>query len=832
MVHVEKTKIKGNVYYKLVHSVRKDGKVKSKSKYLGKVIPAAEELEKLKKEFYAQVIAARQDEQTLKKSAGEAAAIKPKGKVATNLPVTVGDDLTFATRYLSVIETVRDIIFIMDREGNITFINHMVHEALGYNQTEVLGSPLTNFVTVDSKNSINQYLQSATLFTVIIELEFLSKGNEKKLFSVSFSPSHGNDPFISGVARDITVARKTQLDLDKIKQEGYDMLFNYSPIPTMEQDHSALKEMLNELNLHSSTDVKKYFIINPKAFGEFVALIKISKINPQLLNFFVTDTMEHFVSTYMSKQFCRDSPESFIEEVGAIAEGKSEFTISTFIYSFDGTRHSVNYKFIVPPSFVKNYKKVVVSISDTTPERKMEELIIIKNQALESSASGLILSDLFGKISYANESFYELFNVKRGSAEGERFENFFPSKKLAIRILNAIHKKKKWTGTITVGSKPQHYLKVDGTFVKNTSGEAIGVVLSFSDVTELKTTEQIRLEFTNIAAHELKTPITPLKTFLTMMQDQPKLFGINEQGLKNLEVCLRNVHRLDNLIGDILDISKLEAGGMKFNMEKMNFLKLLKNQVNDFTAIAKEKGLILQAILPEKIPFIVGDKFRLAQVVGNLIKNAIKFTDSGRVLVSAKNLADVIEVSVTDTGAGIKEKDVVKLFTKFFQAEDITTRKTKGSWLGLAISKQIVQAHGGKIWVSSPGRNQGSVFTFSIPINIEPTKSIGSKVEKSEESTLDELKLMVAGDMVRSPKFKDSTKAFLDKQDSPISKGLVKTPISAKTGRQPTPSGKSPVKPKPSGKAGSKVSSKPANKSPTKATVNKLPVKPASKSSS
>jgi len=232
----------------------------------------------------------------------------------------------------------------------------------------------------------------------------------------------------------------------------------------------------------------------------------------------------------------------------------------------------------------------------------------------------------------------------------------------------------------------------------------------------LKQVDVMKSQFINIAAHELKTPLVPMKGFLTMMKDKPKKYGLNKKGREYVEICLGSVKRLQGLVDDILVISKLEAGEMKFQMSKVNLLQILKDAVAEFRPLARQSNLLLKTGLPGRLPAIYGDPQRLAQVIDNLITNAIKFTEGGSVVVEAKKVDRHIQVSVTDTGIGVSKENIPKLFSKFFQIQEVAVRKTKGTGLGLAISKEIVNAHKGKIWVESEGIGKGSAFSFSLPI--------------------------------------------------------------------------------------------------------------------
>jgi hypothetical protein len=209
---------------------------------------------------------------------------------------------------------------------------------------------------------------------------------------------------------------------------------------------------------------------------------------------------------------------------------------------------------------------------------------------------------------------------------------------------------------------------------------------------KLARVDVMKSEFTNIAAHELITPLVPIIGYADMMLKNPRKYGLNKKSLDIIKIFSRNSHRLKGLVGEILDVSKLETGEMKFNMRQ----------------------LILPP--PGKRPTITADPDRLTQVLHNLVKNAIKFTDKGSITVLVTVKSNQLTISVQDTGVGLKQKDLDKVFLKFYQAQDVSTRKTKGTGLGLAISRMIVEAHQGKIWATSEGKGRGTTFHFTIPI--------------------------------------------------------------------------------------------------------------------
>jgi len=222
---------------------------------------------------------------------------------------------------------------------------------------------------------------------------------------------------------------------------------------------------------------------------------------------------------------------------------------------------------------------------------------------------------------------------------------------------------------------------------------------------ELVKIDTLKGEFMNIAAHELKTPLVPIISYLEMLLNDKR---ITSDQREKLEICLSSAKREADLVNDILDISKLEAGSMKFEFETIDIVELVKEAISGLDVVVKQKKLEFKIDIPSKLPLVKGDRRRLIQVISNLVNNATKFTEKGGITVSAEKREQDILIGVADTGMGITKETASKLFTKFFQADTTARRKQGGTGLGLAICKGIVQGHKGKIWVESEGYVQVS----------------------------------------------------------------------------------------------------------------------------
>ncbi len=233
---------------------------------------------------------------------------------------------------------------------------------------------------------------------------------------------------------------------------------------------------------------------------------------------------------------------------------------------------------------------------------------------------------------------------------------------------------------------------------------------------ELKKTDELKTQFLNVASHELRTPLTP--TIAQLQMTLQGYFGeLNEEQKRSLEIVLRNTQSLDRLIEDILDISRLESGTMKFIMDWNDLNDVINWAVEMMKPKALERNIDIEMKL-DKVPQIVMDKDRISQVIVNLINNAIKFTEEGStIFVGMKDDEERAMIYVKDTGPGIKDEDIERIFKPFEQAA-INKAGEEGSGLGLAICKGIVEFHGGKIWVESE-QGEGSTFSFTIPYEQE-----------------------------------------------------------------------------------------------------------------
>jgi signal transduction histidine kinase len=233
---------------------------------------------------------------------------------------------------------------------------------------------------------------------------------------------------------------------------------------------------------------------------------------------------------------------------------------------------------------------------------------------------------------------------------------------------------------------------------------------------QLKKLDKAKSEFISIASHQLRTPLTVIKGYISMIS-QGDFGKMPVTIIKPMERVFQSTNRIIGLINDLLDISRIESGRMEYEFAKNDLTKIIEDVVGELEQHAKNKGLQFEYFgTKEKIPQIMLDEKRVREVVMNLIDNAIKYTEQGFVKVELKKLDNTVRFCVSDSGRGIDSDEMPMLFQKFSRAKGAQLMHTEGTGLGLYIAKQIIEKHGGKIWAESEGRGKGSKFCIDFKI--------------------------------------------------------------------------------------------------------------------
>jgi len=394
------------------------------------------------------------------------------------------------------------------------------------------------------------------------------------------------------------------------------------------------------------------------------------------------------------------------------------------------TKDDITFRFLFSTDVIKennNITGVLFRGRDITQrQRAWEELVKLEEKyrvLAETSADGVITIDSLGRLTYINPSFEAICGRRKSQILATLLRDYLSDESIYLFQQIFIDARKKDEKSENIELELVH---LDGETVPvevniaplKKDKKFIGVICTIRDITgrkkveeELKKSERLKTEFMNIAAHELKSPVTPIKGYLDLIISDK---DSSKKVVDWAKISLRNSERLLRLVNDILDVSRLDSDTMRFNMEKLNSVEILEELVEDMEPAIKQKGLEFIIHIPRNLPSVMGDKYRLAQVFKNLLVNAIKFTDNGSIALVVKEEDNHILISVEDSGIGISKEELKKVFSKFYQAYTGDDRRNEGTGLGLFICQQIIDKHNGKIWAES-NIPHGSTFRIKIP---------------------------------------------------------------------------------------------------------------------
>ena len=261
-----------------------------------------------------------------------------------------------------------------------------------------------------------------------------------------------------------------------------------------------------------------------------------------------------------------------------------------------------------------------------------------------------------------------------------------------------------------------HYderVDVPGDIAGDGIDELAQLALSFNQMaTKLESTEVMRRQMIGDVAHELRTPLTTIKGSMEGLMD-----GVLTADVKTFQHIHRETDRLQRLIDDLQELSRVEAGAYEMNFSLREVQDLVEITKGTLIRQFEEKGVVLNIELGAGLPMVYADEDRIGQVLLNLVGNALQYTPAGGVVtIRARQGRDEVQISVSDTGVGIQAEQLNQIFTRFYRVDSSRSRSVGGSGIGLTIAKYLTEAHGGRIWAESPGADQGSTFTFTLPV--------------------------------------------------------------------------------------------------------------------
>ncbi|OQA14210.1 MAG: Sensor histidine kinase YycG [bacterium ADurb.Bin363] len=314
------------------------------------------------------------------------------------------------------------------------------------------------------------------------------------------------------------------------------------------------------------------------------------------------------------------------------------------------------------------------------------------NAILTNVVDGLIAINMENKITFLNSAAEKKLSLNSREGTGKLIEQIWEKKEIMILIERS--KEEKILIQKEINLTPEEIFHFTFAPFQDEKGENPGTIIVFRDITELKRLENMRAEFFSNVSHELRTPLTIIKGFcITLMDDYPPEEALWKHSLKTIE---EETDRLTRLVNDMLELAKLRDHKIKFIMNRGDLKKLLLDVIEQFRLQIERYEVKLNYVCPEILPQITFDADRIKQVFINLLDNAIKYTPpEGKITINTYIEEKKLYIKITDTGPGIEEEEIPRLFERFFRGKQPEDRK--GTGLGLPIVKEIIEAHRGGI---------------------------------------------------------------------------------------------------------------------------------------
>lgn len=388
------------------------------------------------------------------------------------------------------------------------------------------------------------------------------------------------------------------------------------------------------------------------------------------------------------------------------------------------------------------------------PREQLWEAIV------DSSDDAIITKSLDGVIQSWNKSAERIFGYRDDEMIGQPVLQLLPDdrKDEERHILSRLRK----------GERVDHYetkrRHKDGRLIdvsltispiRNAEGVIVGASKIARDVTAqkhaiaqlaatheaLKLADQTKAEFIATLSHELRTPLTAISGWIHILKDNP----CEEELREGLDIIERNVRMQSKLIEDLLDISRIEAGKVMLDIQRLDLPAVINAAVESVRPTAEVKLIRLTSAFSSVEGIVMGDRNRMQQVMWNLLTNAIKFTPKGgRIHVTVERIDSHVEIAVADTGVGIPPEYLHSIFERFKQADASTTRRHGGLGLGLSIAKHLIELHGGSVQARSAGENLGATFIISLPLlplYVDPARRQSEQRHADVDGTLPQIDL-------------------------------------------------------------------------------------------
>ena len=644
-------------------------------------------------------------------------------------------------KYRELHEKMLEATIVVDLDGRIIEYNNAFRKLTQYSEDELSGKELgyiihKNWKKEEEKIRNNQVLKKG--FSEPYEIEIKKSNNTIVPVEVFCYLRENQDNEPEGFWYFLkNIQTRKQFENELIEREiQLKTVLEYSPIPLIQEDLSYLKKYLTQLQKDGINDLREYYARNPDELDKCYEKVKITFCNQEALHFFGVSELQEIEESHLHLQ-SKDLQYLKLHSILEFISGRTVVEQEAVFEVKSGFKKDVLLKSVILPGNEKTWKTVLVSIIDLSERIQSDKQIRVLSEAITHSPVSVVITDIDGKIEYVNPKFTEVTGytpenvigqtpsfLKSGNTPNETYKDLW----------NTIIKGGEWIGEIQNKKKNgKLFWELSSiSAVKNARGEVTHFVAIKEDITVRKESEaelidakrkaeeadRLKTAFLANMSHEIRTPMNAIVGFSELLRTT-EINGPEKEEYFN--IINNSCNTLSNLIDDIIDLAKIEAGQTKITYDVCKPFKVMKELQVYFEEEVRKSGKPMKIVMEPSITpelIIKTDEFRLRQILSNLIGNAVKFTLKGLIAWGCSIKKDkYIEFFIKDTGIGISSENLESVFDRFRQMDGSSVRKYGGTGLGLPVSKSLVELMGGRIWVDSKvGR--GSEFYFTIPYEL------------------------------------------------------------------------------------------------------------------
>jgi PAS domain S-box-containing protein len=531
----------------------------------------------------------------------------------------------------------------------------------------------------------------------------------------------------------------------------YRAIFDGAAVSLWEEDFSGIYAAIDELRRQGVNDFRRYFAEHPGFVEKAQGLIRVLAVNDTSVKMFEASEESELLGS-LPRIFVPESIPVFIEELMTVAEGRTFLQSEALLATVGGNRIWTLFTMTLRPS-AESPGRVLFSLLDITEKKRAEDELRRTEDRLrfvmDSAPQKIFTARPGGEVEYLSPQWTEFSGISFQQLGQWGWTNLVHPDDVAENV-------KAWQHSLETGEPFQfeHRLRrADGEYrwhlsralpMRNAEGEIVLWVGSNSDVHEVKEADRRKNEFLAMLAHELRNPLAPIRNALNVMRLKD---GDAESVRAASEMMERQVSLMVRLVDDLLDVSRIDQGRIELRKARTELAAVVSQSVEAARSLVQAMQHDLTITVPSQPLHLDADPARLAQMVGNLLSNACKFTERrGRIRLTVEREGDQAVVRVQDNGIGIAAEQLGRIFDMFMQVDTSLERSGSGLGIGLTLVKKLVEMHGGSVEANSAGVGQGSEFVLRLPLLVETAAALAQGPTASEPAPSTPRRILIVDD--------------------------------------------------------------------------------------